>query len=222
MSIEDLSTGFVSLEKVVTRDETFASDLAGAVQDNADLLNLLVTRVNALEAATVLSSEGFQKASDFTTEGLQKASDFTTEGLQKASDFTTELDTKLRAHLDEAILAMKVDFDRLEAKAQAAQPSVDFGKMGKAFDDLQGQLTAMSTRLSESFEFCRRSRPQPSRVSSPLRSRATWCTRSRYRTSQATRCHCVSSTTRAQHTCVSSRGRGKTYVIYSPAYAPMP
>ena len=70
MSIEDLSAGFVNLEKVVTRDETFASDLAGAVQYNADLLNLLVTRVNALEVSTVLSSEGLQEASDFTTEGL--------------------------------------------------------------------------------------------------------------------------------------------------------
>ena len=56
MSIEDLSAGFVNLEKVVTRDETFASDLAGAVQYNADLLNLLVTRVNALEAATAPES----------------------------------------------------------------------------------------------------------------------------------------------------------------------
>jgi hypothetical protein len=152
MSIEDLSAGFVNLEKVVTRDETFASDLAGAAQYNADLLNLLVTRVNALEAATVLSSEGLQKASDFTTEGLQKASDFTSDGLQKASEFSTDLDKKLRAHIDEAIQAMKVDFDRLEATAQAAQPGVDFGKMGKAFDDLQGQIIAMSTRTSESFE----------------------------------------------------------------------
>ena len=140
MSLEDLTAGFVNFEKVMTRDETFASDLAGAVQYNADLLNLLVTRVNALEVSTVLS-----------TEGLQKASDFTTEGLQKASDFTTELDKTLRAHIDEAIALMKIDFERLEAKAQAAQPVVDFGKMGKAFDDLQGQITTMSTRLSESF-----------------------------------------------------------------------
>ena len=72
MSIEDLSAGFVNLEKVVTRDETFAANVAGAVQYNADLLNLLVTRVNALEAAMVLSSDGLQKASDFTTEGLQQ------------------------------------------------------------------------------------------------------------------------------------------------------
>ena len=111
MSLQDLTAGFVNLEKVITRDETFASDLAGAVQYNADLLNLLVTRVNAIEVSTVLS-----------TEGLQKASDFTTEGLQKASDFTTELDTTLRAHIDEAIALMKVDFERLEAKAQAVNP----------------------------------------------------------------------------------------------------
>ena len=49
-------------------------------------------------------------------------------------------------------MTLKVDFERLEAKAQAAQPGVDFGKMGNAFDDLQGQLTVVSTRLSESFE----------------------------------------------------------------------
>ena len=63
MSIEDLSAGFVNLEKVVTRDEAFAADTAAAIQYNADLLNMLVTRVNSLEAATVLSSEGFQKVS---------------------------------------------------------------------------------------------------------------------------------------------------------------
>ena len=74
------------------------------------------------------------------------------EGFQKASDFSTDLDKKLRAHIDEAILAMKVDFDRLEATAQAAQPDVGFGKMGKAFDDLQSQLAAVSMELSESFE----------------------------------------------------------------------
>ena len=110
----------MNFEKVVTRDETFASNVAGAFQYNADLLNLLVTMVNALEAATVLSSEG-----------LQKASDFTTEGLQKASDFSTDLDKKLRAHIDEAILAMKVDFDRLEATAQAAQPGVDLARWAR-------------------------------------------------------------------------------------------
>ena len=48
MSLEDLSAGFVNLERTVTRDETFQSNVAGAVQYNADLLNLLVTRVNAL------------------------------------------------------------------------------------------------------------------------------------------------------------------------------
>ena len=47
---------------------------------------------------------------------------------------------------------MKVDFDRLEKIAQAAQPGVDFAKMGTAFDDLQGQLTAVSTRLTEASE----------------------------------------------------------------------
>ena len=141
MSAEDLSAGFLNLQRLQARDETFESNVAGAVQYNADLLNLLVTQVNALEAATVMSNEG-----------LQKASDFTMEGFQKASDFSTDLDKKLRAHIDEAILAMKVDFDRLEATAQAAQPGVDFGKIGKAFDDLQGQLTATSARLSGSFE----------------------------------------------------------------------
>ena len=83
---------------------------------------MLVTRVNTLEAAVKLASTN-------------------TMGVQKASDFTTELDTKLRAHLDEA-MAMKVDFERLEALAQAAPPGVDFGKMGKAFDDLQGPCRA--------------------------------------------------------------------------------
>ena len=141
MSLEDLSAGFANFERVVTRDEAFASDVAGSVQYNADLLNLLITRVNALEVATQLSSEG-----------LQKASDYTAEGFQKSSDFTTELDRKLREHIDLAIAAMKVDFDRLEEIAQAAQPGVEFGKMGKAFDDLQGQLTAVSTRLSEASE----------------------------------------------------------------------
>ena len=99
MSIEDLSAGFVNLEKVVTRDEAFAADTAAAVQYNADLLNMLVTRVNSLEAATVLSGEGFQKVSDFATEGLQKA-----------SDYSADLDKKLRQHIDEAIALMKVDF----------------------------------------------------------------------------------------------------------------
>ena len=71
MSLEDLCAGFVNLERVLTRDEAFAADTAAAVQYNADLLNMLVTRVNSLEAATTLASDGFQKVSDFATEGLQ-------------------------------------------------------------------------------------------------------------------------------------------------------
>ena len=42
------------------------------------------------------------------------------DGLQKASDFTTERDISVRGELDAAISALKVDFERLEAKAQAA------------------------------------------------------------------------------------------------------
>ena len=72
MSAEDLSAGFLNLQRLQARDETFQPNVAGAVQYNADLLNLLVTRVNALEAATVLSNDGLQKASDFTTDGLQR------------------------------------------------------------------------------------------------------------------------------------------------------
>ena len=58
MSAEDLSAGFLNLQRLQARDETFQSNVAGAVQYNADLLNLLVTRVNALEASTVLLNDG--------------------------------------------------------------------------------------------------------------------------------------------------------------------
>jgi hypothetical protein len=131
----------LNLEKVVTRDEAFAADTAAAVQYNADLLNLLVTRVNSLEAATTLTSGGFQKLSDFATDGLQKS-----------SDYSADLDKKLRQHIDEAVALMKVDVERLEKVAQAAQPGVDFGQMGKAFDTLRTELTSVSARLAESFE----------------------------------------------------------------------
>ena len=134
ISAEDLSAGFLNLQRLQARDETFQSLVAGAVQYTADLLNLIVTRVNTLEAAVTLASTN------------------TMEGFQKVHDFTTERDISVRSELDTAISALKVDFERLEAKAQAAQPGVDFRRMGKAFDDLQSQLTAVSTRLSESFE----------------------------------------------------------------------
>ena len=51
MSAEDLSAGFLNLQRLQARDETFQSNVAGAVQYNADLLNMLFTKVNTLEAA---------------------------------------------------------------------------------------------------------------------------------------------------------------------------
>ena len=70
MSAEDLSAGFLNLQLLQAHDETFQSNVASAVQYNADLLNLIVTRVNTLEATVTLASAN-------TMEGLQKVHDFT-------------------------------------------------------------------------------------------------------------------------------------------------
>ena len=116
------------------RDEALQSSVVGAVQYNADLLNSLIARVNALEAsATLVASE-------------------TKAGLLKVEAFTVERDGMVRSELETAMKGLKVDFERLEATAQAAQPGVDFGRMGKAFDDLQSQVTAVTTQLSDPVE----------------------------------------------------------------------
>ena len=94
MSAEDLSARFLNLQRLQARDETFQSSVAGAVQYNADLLSLIVTRANTLEAAAVLSNTNTMK------------------GLQKVHDFTVERDVKVRNELDTAISALKVDFER--------------------------------------------------------------------------------------------------------------
>ena len=53
MTNEDLSAGFTNLQRMQARDEGFQTSVAQAVHWNADLLNKLVTRVNALEASAI-------------------------------------------------------------------------------------------------------------------------------------------------------------------------
>ena len=61
MTNEDLSAGFTNLQRLQTRDEAFTASMSQAVHWNADLLNKLVTRVNALEASSNLVSEEAKK-----------------------------------------------------------------------------------------------------------------------------------------------------------------
>ena len=48
MSQEDLTAGFNNLVGLQSRDERFTKDLADCTGYNADMLNALITRVNAL------------------------------------------------------------------------------------------------------------------------------------------------------------------------------
>ena len=54
MTNEDLSAGFTNLQRLQARDEGFQTSMSQAVHWNADLLNMLVTRVSTLEASSNL------------------------------------------------------------------------------------------------------------------------------------------------------------------------
>ena len=51
MSNEDLTAGFLNLVCLQSRDAKFAADIAGCTHDNAGLLNAVISRTNAVEAA---------------------------------------------------------------------------------------------------------------------------------------------------------------------------
>ena len=57
MRSEDLSAGFLNLQKLQVCDETFSGSMAQSVHWNAELLNKLITQVNAIEAAANLAAE---------------------------------------------------------------------------------------------------------------------------------------------------------------------
>ena len=56
MTVEDLSQGFTNVSATMVRDEQYMKDVGDCVQYNAELLNSLITRVNAVEAAGKLTS----------------------------------------------------------------------------------------------------------------------------------------------------------------------
>ena len=136
MSAEDLSAGFLNLQRLQVCDETFQSSVAGAAQYNADLLNLIVTQVNTLEAAAALATTN------------------TMDCLQKVHDFTVERDVKVRSELDTAISALKVEFERLQALGRDAQstPAPDLGRAHEKFEQLQQAVSVSAGRLAVSTE----------------------------------------------------------------------
>ena len=55
MTAEDLSQGFVNLVRLQARDEGFTKNVAECVHYNSELLDAVIGRVNAIEAATKLT-----------------------------------------------------------------------------------------------------------------------------------------------------------------------
>ena len=110
----------------------FCGDDTGAVvgEDqsihwNAELLNKLITRVNAIEAAAKLA----------VTE--------TTSHHEGVNDLSIVRDKKFRDELDVTIKALQVDFERLEKAGAPAPPTSvpDLGKTNEKFEQLQQQVS---------------------------------------------------------------------------------
>ena len=83
-----MSAGFLNLQKLQVRDETFSGSMAQSIHWNAELLSKPVTRVNALEASAKLAA----------TE--------TKTFLDGVNDLSIVHDKKLRDELDVTVKAL--------------------------------------------------------------------------------------------------------------------
>ena len=136
MSNEDLCAGFLNLQKLRVRDGTFSGSMAQSVHWNAELLNKLITRVNAIKPSAKLAAA--------ETKSLH-------EGV---NDLSIVRDKKLRDELDVTIKALQVDLERLEKAGTPVQPTSvpDLGWANERFEQLQQQVAEGAARLAESTE----------------------------------------------------------------------
>ena len=134
MSNEDLSAGFMNLQRLQARDEGFQTSVSQAVHWNADLLNKLVTRVNTLEASAALVTSEVKVA------------------LDGVSELNIARDKQLRVELASMAEMFKSGFERLEEAAASARPvghteDSDLSKVSTTFDGLQARMLDFSEQL---------------------------------------------------------------------------
>ena len=96
MSQEDLSAGFQNLASKQQTDEAAGRNTAECVHYNSELLNALITRVNAIEATTGLIGKKVEDQDAV----MQSLTDDTRGALKALESRVIERDTTLRAELD--------------------------------------------------------------------------------------------------------------------------
>ena len=105
MTQEDLSAGFYNLMGLQQRDEKFTKNLADCTGYNAELLNALITRVNALEASAGLQ----QQTTEALTSDVRKA-------LAQLEELDQQKDTTLRAELSAMAVKLEAGHGELQQK----------------------------------------------------------------------------------------------------------
>ena len=112
MSAEDQTGGFHNLSMIQQRDERFSQEIAKVVHDNAVLLNAVVSRVNAVEAAAVLAQQQSKEQSEKTdtlTADTRKA-------LSKLEGTMDERESGLRKQLSAMATRLEEGHSELETR----------------------------------------------------------------------------------------------------------
>ena len=109
LSMDELTTGFHGLSQLQVRDEGFASEIGKVTTWNAQLLNDLIVRVNAIEASTSLIGNEQQKQ-QMVTESLKIVVE---QSLAHISEQDVSRDKQLRKELDEMTVKLETGHSKL-------------------------------------------------------------------------------------------------------------
>ena len=120
MSQEDLSAGFNNLMVVQQREEQFLKNVAECVHYNSELLNALVTRVNAAEANATLANK---KAEDQDSQ-ITKLTDDVRKALEYIETVDAEKDNTLRKELNAMAITVEKGHDELQEKIAKAEAKI--------------------------------------------------------------------------------------------------
>ena len=148
MTQEDLSAGFHNLMGLQQRDEKFTKNIAECTHYNAELLNALITRVNAVEASVGLQ----QAATEALTSDVHKA-------LQMLESEDGKKDSTLRAELSAMAVRLEEGHKELQEKLehlnsqQGRQPLPPPGIEGpelmmRNLNKVQGAVDGLSEKMT--------------------------------------------------------------------------